>query len=53
MTINKGAESDGKADERAAFREECLRQWHFLPPDRKAKIERDPMCREADLFYAA
>jgi hypothetical protein len=51
MTINKGAETDGKAAERAAFREECLRQWHFLPVDRQAKIERDPLCREANAFY--
>ena len=43
--------SEGKSAYRAMFREEWNRQFHFLPDDRKQKINRDPMCREAQLLF--
>jgi hypothetical protein len=49
--VNGGGESDGKAAERAAFRHEYLRQFRFLPIEQQEKINRDPMCREADLLF--
>jgi hypothetical protein len=49
--INDCNISDGKADERATFREEWLRQFQFLPKDRQEKINRDPMGQEADALF--
>ena len=49
--INPRNVSDGKAALRAAFREEWQRQFHFLPINQQAAINKDPMCREADLLF--
>jgi hypothetical protein len=49
--INSGNKPDGKATRRGAFRAEWLRQFHFLTSDRQEKINKDPMCHEADLLF--
>lgn len=49
--INDSNATDGKSAERVVYREECKKQWLSLPKASQDLIERNPLCREANLFY--